>query len=142
MFWDFVCFVEVLVSIVVHVSYGLNLFLTALWIDFMSGFTSGPEQCARVSPVIEADESEVDNRESSDCVMVSGESDGLKLGYAGSFMEGHEKAPIVLVHGIFGFGEKVSLYISFYDLYFCYQWTIFNVHVPKLLRISVSSLYR
>lgn len=70
--------------------------------------------------VIEVDESEVDNWESFDCVMVSGELDGFKFGYVGFFMEGYEKVFIVFVYGIFGFGEKVSFYIFFYDFYFCY----------------------
>lgn len=117
MFWDFVCFVEVLVSVVVHATYGLYMFLRGVWSDFTPDFTSGPQQCARVSPVIEADDSEVDNRERSNGVVMRSESDGRDLGYGGSFMEGHEEAPIVLVHGVFGFGAEVSLYMSIYDLF-------------------------
>jgi hypothetical protein len=117
MFWDLLLFVELLVSTVVHATFALNIFLSAVWLDYMSNFTSSPQESARISPVIEADESETDNRERSSCVVVRSESDEHNLGYAGSFMEGHEKAPIVLVHGIFGFGAKVSLYISVYDLF-------------------------
>jgi hypothetical protein len=111
MLWDFVCFVEVFVSVVVHATFGLNIFLKAIWGDVKSGSIIGPQQSARVSPVIEADESEVDNRETSNSIVMHSESDGPNLGYAGPFMEGHEKAPIVLVHGIFGFGAEVSFYI-------------------------------
>ena len=120
MFWDVVCFIELLVSTVVHATYALNIFFSALWIDFMSGFTSSPQESARVAPVIEADENETDNRERSNCVIVKTESDEHNLGYAGSFMEGHEKAPIVLVHGIFGFGAQVSRHISI-DVLFCHH---------------------
>jgi len=140
MFWDFVCFVEVLVSVVVHVSFAVNMFLKALWSDFKLSFICGPQQSARVSPVIEADESEVDNRERSNVVVMRSESDTENLGFAGSFMEGHEKAPIVLVHGIFGFGAEVSFFISVYDLCFCHHWALYNVDVPKLIKISSSLL--
>ncbi|KAG0569655.1 hypothetical protein M758_6G101500 [Ceratodon purpureus] len=114
MFWDLVCFIELLVSTLVHATYALNIFLSAVWIDFMSSFTSSPQENARISPVIEADDSETDNRERSNCVMVRSESDDHKIGYAGSFMEGHEKAPIVLVHGIFGFGAQKLGKISYW----------------------------
>jgi hypothetical protein len=95
--WDVLCFIEVLVSAVVHASFGLTLFISAMWIDAMSAFTSSSQQCGRVSPVIEADGSETDNQK-----MPSAHSDGN-----GACLEGFEKAPIVLVHGIFGFGEQV-----------------------------------
>jgi triacylglycerol esterase/lipase EstA (alpha/beta hydrolase family) len=102
MFWDFVYFVEVLVSVVVHATYALNMFFRAVWSDF----TPGPQHSARVAPVIEADESEVDCRETSNSIMMYSELNGHDLGYGGTFMKGHEEAPIVLVHGIFGFGSE------------------------------------
>lgn len=107
-FFDFIYVIEVFVSTIVHATYGLNLFLTVVWVDLMSGFMSSPQQSARVSPVIETGATETDDREVSNCVMLSSKSDDHSLGYAGAFMEGHETAPIVLVHGIFGFGSQVS----------------------------------
>ena len=93
-------------SAVVHGCFGLNLFLSAVWIDAMSGFTSSPQQCAQISPDCATDERKY-NQKMSSC-----DSDEHNLCFSGPCMEGHDKAPIVLVHGIFGFGEQVSLYIS------------------------------
>ena len=120
MFWDMVSYGDVIFSCFVHAFYGCHMMLTAIWMDLRSSSASGPEDRFRASPVIEADESETDNRERSNGVVVTTESDGHNLGYAGSFMAGHEKAPIVLVHGCFGFGEYVSLSIFICSL-FCYH---------------------
>ncbi|KAG0613388.1 hypothetical protein M758_6G099300 [Ceratodon purpureus] len=114
MFWDMVSYGDVIFSCFVHTFYGCHMMLTAIWMDLMSSSASGPEDRFRASPVIEADESETDNRERSNGVVVTTESDGHNLGYAGSFMAGHEKAPIVLVHGCFGFGEYKMGKISYW----------------------------
>jgi hypothetical protein len=109
MFWDFVSFVDIVVSCVLHTVYGIHMMASAMWMDFMSSSTSSAAQeSGRISPVVEADERETDNRARSKGVTLATGADGHNLGYAGSFMEGHEKAPIVLVHGCFGFGEHVS----------------------------------
>ncbi|XP_024380414.1 uncharacterized protein [Physcomitrium patens] len=113
-FFDFIYVIEVFVSTIVHATYGLNLFLTVVWVDLMSGFMSSPQQSARVSPVIETGATETDDREVSNCVMLSSKSDDHSLGYAGAFMEGHETAPIVLVHGIFGFGSQKMGHLSYW----------------------------
>ncbi|KAG0626649.1 hypothetical protein M758_2G141100 [Ceratodon purpureus] len=108
--WDSLCFVEVIVSAVVHGCFGLNLFFSAMWIDAMSTFTSSSQQsCARISPVIEAVESETEKQKMSSC-----NTNGHSLGNSGHYLEGYDKPPIVLVHGIFGFGEQKLGTISYW----------------------------
>ncbi|CAM6042868.1 unnamed protein product [Sphagnum compactum] len=77
--WDVVAIAEVIVSIVVHLSYGLSIFGSAVWIDVMSILSASSNSTPpRHKPK---------KRDSSD--------DKLLV----------KKAPIVLVHGIFGFGK-------------------------------------
>jgi hypothetical protein len=99
--------VELLLSTVVHAVYALHLFFSAMWIDFMNAtFTSTTPRLisSRIAPVIEPAEGR-GNKAS----FYSVKTEATDLSLAGAFLEDHQKAPIVLVHGIFGFGKEVSV---------------------------------
>lgn len=105
--WDSLCYVELLLSTVVHAVYALHLFFSAMWIDFMNAtFTSTTPRLisSRIAPVIEPAEGR-GNKAS----FYSVKTEATDLSLAGAFLEDHQKAPIVLVHGIFGFGKEVSV---------------------------------
>ncbi len=118
--WDVVCIAEVIVSVVVHLSYGLSLFGSAVWIDVMSTLSASRPQSrrhahARVHPIVD------ENGENSKFVADDDDDDDERAttravkqqhveGFGAHVLEGHhEKPPIVLLHGIFGFGKGVGI---------------------------------
>lgn len=104
-FWGILCVLEVFVSIVVHASYALSILFSAIWIDIKTGSSSGPQHSAKVTPLIEAAEQDTDYKGVSNFVVADTANESLSA--AGAFFEAHEKVPIVLVHGLFGFGKGV-----------------------------------
>jgi len=119
--WDVVCIAEVIVSVVVHLSYGLSVFGSAVWIDVMSTLSasrpqSRPHAHARVHPIVDengenskfvADDDDDDDDERATTRAVKQQH---VEGFGAHVLEGHhEKPPIVLLHGIFGFGKEVGI---------------------------------
>ncbi|CAK9227938.1 unnamed protein product [Sphagnum troendelagicum] len=116
--WDVVCIAEVIVSVVVHLSYGLSVFGSAVWIDVMSTLSASRPQSrrhahARVHPIVDengenskfvADDDDDDDDERATTRAVKQQH---VEGFGAHVLEGHhEKPPIVLLHGIFGFGKE------------------------------------
>jgi hypothetical protein len=141
--WDVVAIAEVIVSIVVHLSYALSIFGSAVWIDVMSILSasssnstpprhkpkkrdsSDGELLVQVlhSPVVttvlheEQPDDDPDHHHSSQLGLEEVAEENKKQQQLATiatteepnkaFLDGHQKAPIVLVHGIFGFGKGV-----------------------------------
>lgn len=140
--WDVVAIAEVIVSIVVHLSYGLSIFGCAVWIDVMSILSASSSSNstpprhnpkkrdssddellvqALHSPVVttvlhqERPDDGPDHHHGSQLGLEEVAEENKKQQQLATiatteelnraFLDGHQKAPIVLVHGIFGFGK-------------------------------------
>jgi hypothetical protein len=126
--WDVVAIAEVIVSIVVHLSYGLSIFGSAVWIDVMSILSASsssnstpPRHKPKVVTTVlheEKPDDDPDHHHSSQLGLEEVAEENKKQQQLATiatteesnraFLDGHQKAPIVLVHGIFGFGKGVK----------------------------------
>jgi hypothetical protein len=143
--WDVVAIAEVIVSIVVHLSYALSIFGSAVWIDVMSILSASSSSNSTPprhkpkkrdssddkllvqvlhSPVVttvlheDQPDDDPDHHHSSQLGLEEVAEENKKQQQLGTiatteepnraFLDGHQKAPIVLVHGIFGFGKGVK----------------------------------
>lgn len=106
-----------------HAVYALHLFFSAMWIDLMNAtFTSATPRLisSRIAPVIEPAEGRGNK---ANFYRVETEATDNNISLAGAFLEDHQKAPIVLVHGIFGFGKEVSVRVLLiFASLFVFSW--------------------
>ncbi|KAJ7537632.1 hypothetical protein O6H91_11G014800 [Diphasiastrum complanatum] len=101
LFWHFLSFIEVLVSATIHISYGLVILSSAIATDITNLFTAVPEKSSKIVPILDCLQSII-----KDPTKQSSTKDYTELGLNGSVLNrGSAKTPIVLVHGIFGFGK-------------------------------------
>eukprot|EP00249_Psilotum_nudum_P000633 c12706_g1_i2 orf=407-1861(-) len=95
------CFVELITSSVVHLTYALSILSSSMVADFLQFFTSIRRfRCAKVVPISNI----LPDCTKSDLMMLESELDGQEVSTA-PVLVGQDDSPIVLVHGIFGFGK-------------------------------------
>ena len=99
---------ELSISALVHVTYAASILTSAILIDACEFLSSGSfRHTATTNALNEAIEEFTKIENDSNISLESGVEALLANN---NLFSGHEDAPIVLVHGIFGFGKGVSIY--------------------------------
>ncbi|KAJ7558371.1 hypothetical protein O6H91_04G036200 [Diphasiastrum complanatum] len=105
--WNVWVATEVLISALVHFVYAVVIFCSALVSHTAIVSTSKGRKSAKIVPL------DLDNTELTQNPTMSLAS-ADQGNHNGTFLEGFEEAPIVLVHGIFGFGKGKLGSISYW----------------------------
>jgi hypothetical protein len=97
---------ELSISALMHVAYAASILTTAILNDVCEFLSSGSFRHTATSKVVNEAIEGITNIETDQSIALESGVEALLAN--NSLFTGHEDAPIVLVHGIFGFGKGVS----------------------------------